>query len=462
MASTKKTTSKSKKASTKANAVKSNKKQTTKQTKKPLKASASKASASKASASKASASKAKITAAKTNKKTIKKIKKTSKAKVEILSYACIKKYYAIHDEKTGEEKIKRMWIVIGKGHKRYRKFNTQAEAISYFRSLKKYAKMKVQSVNSQKFIKTVYTLMEMERKGIKIESIAKKSKTIKSKKPITIDFVETQDYEDEFSQFDQIEESSQEKDFDVDEINKIISENEDQKFIDDPQEEIMQLSLQEKEIVKNEQTILISPVVQEEQKDEDQIELVLEDREKNQPIIEEKVEVVNNLQNDPYALTIEYTMESSFDNNEIETNDLEKMDSKIEENKTDLYSLTRAYEFVTGELDEEEIVDSIIEEENYPSTPTPKLENTLNENKSNEESNKALEVAQLLADNNKNSDEITMTMSTTQLTTVPQDDDEVIGIPSKGKTVLYWSIVILIALILSAATVTAICFAILR
>ena len=52
---------------------------------------------------------------------------------EIFFYSCVRRYYNILDRRTRETETKRMWIVIGDGHKRYRKFETQADAIRYFR-----------------------------------------------------------------------------------------------------------------------------------------------------------------------------------------------------------------------------------------------------------------------------------------------------------------------------------------
>ena len=61
----------------------------------------------------------------------------------------------------------RIWVVLENGRKFYRIFKTQAQGIEYFQPLKTHAEMMVQQAQGNLFIKTVYTKMEMERKGIK-------------------------------------------------------------------------------------------------------------------------------------------------------------------------------------------------------------------------------------------------------------------------------------------------------
>lgn len=149
---------------------------------------------------------------------------------EIQSYSCIRKYYIIKDNKTKEEKHKRMWIVIGDGHKWYRKFETQADAINYFRNLKKYAKMRVQSVKLKDFIKTVYTFMLMQAHGVDVDEIIKLNK---NKKIINND---DKDFEDEFSEFDVVDNDY--NDFDHEKVNKIIAEKEKDVVVVDSTQEL--------------------------------------------------------------------------------------------------------------------------------------------------------------------------------------------------------------------------------
>ena len=147
---------------------------------------------------------------------------------EIFFYSCVRRYYNILDRATKETETKRMWIVIGDGHKRYRKFETQADAIRYFRKLKKFARMRVQSVSSKEFVKMVSTFMLMEERGVNLSSIDE------VETPETNSNVdETQNFEDQYSQYDVVEEEfSDSNDIDHhEEIDKVLSEQEGDSFI---------------------------------------------------------------------------------------------------------------------------------------------------------------------------------------------------------------------------------------
>ena len=146
------------------------------------------------------------------------------------SYSCIWRIYNMIDQKTKESYTKRFWIVIGDGHKRYRKFETLHEAIRYFRALKKFARMRVQSVHSKDFIRTVYTFYEMAWSGIEIEKI----NPIENQnvwKTTKID-VEDDNYEDEFTQYDTKEVDYGE--FNEEEVNRILAESEGDAIVIEP------------------------------------------------------------------------------------------------------------------------------------------------------------------------------------------------------------------------------------
>ena len=143
------------------------------------------------------------------KKEVKKAKTPAKKKSKIKksdfvkNYSCVWRMETFENELTNEKYRKRVWIVIGDGDKKYRKFDSQAEAISYFRSLKKRAEMKVQSISSKRFVRIVYTLFDMQEKGININEIKKnKNKTEPKVNKIINDDI---DFEDEYSKFDTVE-----------------------------------------------------------------------------------------------------------------------------------------------------------------------------------------------------------------------------------------------------------------
>lgn len=141
-------------------------------------------------------------------------------RIEFVGYSCIRRYYKVIESSTGKEKLVRMWIVIGDGHKRYRKFETQAEAINYFRNIQKYAFMRIQSINSTKFTKTIYTIFELKWRGINTNELSKGTTT---KEVIYLD--DDKDYEDQFSQYDEFN-SKEYESFDYSSIDAVIVENE--------------------------------------------------------------------------------------------------------------------------------------------------------------------------------------------------------------------------------------------
>lgn len=139
------------------------------------------------------------------------------------TYFCVWRMYSLIDPVSKKSFIRKFWIVIGKGHKSYRKFETQREAIRYFRNLKKYAKMKIQAINSKQFVKTIYTIFEMIYQGIDTNKIFNQKPTKNSKS------YDESDYIDEYTQLDVLlnnddtNENHQEIEEDID---KIINEKE--------------------------------------------------------------------------------------------------------------------------------------------------------------------------------------------------------------------------------------------
>lgn len=138
------------------------------------------------------------------------------------TYFCVWRMYSLMDPVSKKTFIRKFWIVIGKGHKNYRKFENQRDAIRYFRNLKKYAKMKIQANNSKQFVRTIYTIFEMIYQGIDTNKIfGQSSRSNKSQ--------EETDYVDEYTQLDLLlnnddtGENNQEIEEDID---KIINEKE--------------------------------------------------------------------------------------------------------------------------------------------------------------------------------------------------------------------------------------------
>ena len=196
---------------------------------------------------------------------------------EIFFYSCVRRYYNILDRATKETETKRMWIVIGDGHKRYRKFETQADAIRYFRKLKKFARMRVQSVNSKEFVKMVSTFMLMEERGVNINSVDE-VETPETNSNID----ESQNFEDQYSQYDAVEEEVVDSN-DVnyhEEIDKVLSEQEGDSFIgstseidqnnnsvqvedeDNDDEEVTYVKTEEIPIIYQDTTKTIEPKIQ--------------------------------------------------------------------------------------------------------------------------------------------------------------------------------------------------------
>ncbi len=154
---------------------------------------------------------------KINKKFVKLPKRTN---LEI--YSCVWRMYLVTNPKTKKQTVQKFWIVIGKGHKKYRKFETQVEAIQYFRALKKYARMSVQSVKSKEFIRNVYTFFEMAWRGVELDTIKKSTRKISN----------DEDYVDQFDDVN-IDDDDKIENFDDEEINKIIAENEGGVLVDE-------------------------------------------------------------------------------------------------------------------------------------------------------------------------------------------------------------------------------------
>ena len=165
---------------------------------------------------------------------------------EIFFYSCVRRYYNILDRRTRETETKRMWIVIGDGHKRYRKFETQADAIRYFRKLKKFARMRVQSVNSKEFIKMTSTFMLMEHQGVNIVEPPEVEEEVELNTVIN----ESQNFEDQYSQYEDVseEESEQLQAVDHEEIDKVLAEQDGDSFIGST-EEIEQINQAEVQTV---------------------------------------------------------------------------------------------------------------------------------------------------------------------------------------------------------------------
>ncbi len=260
------------------------------------------------------------TTKKTNKKVLMMDGKPLPKRVKLESYSCIWKIYLVTDPKTKEQHKKRFWIVIGDRHKRYRKFETQAEAIQYFRALKKYAKMRVKSTKTNKFFRTIYTFFEMIWRGASFDEI--KATTTRT----TTQHRDDEDYEDEYSQFDTNE--FDEDDFDEEEINRVlaesekdmilIEEDEDEEYTpvpvkrNHPEEkyvtEILDLSSNDKK-PKNENQKTFELRV-----DEDEKEQVAKIRKEEKPKQKQQIQkpvTENETEIDPYYVTTEVVFESN-------------------------------------------------------------------------------------------------------------------------------------------------------
>lgn len=129
------------------------------------------------------------------------------------TYFCVWRMYSLIDPVNKKSFIRKFWIVIGKGHKSYRKFENQRDAIRYFRNLKKYAKMKIQDINSKQFVRTIYTIFEMIYQGIDTSKIFGQTSTNNKSH-------EEKDYVDEYTQLDVLLNSD-----DADEHNQKIEED---------------------------------------------------------------------------------------------------------------------------------------------------------------------------------------------------------------------------------------------
>lgn len=118
-----------------------------------------------------------------------------KQPINIENYSCISLIFSSVDQENNIQHQVKKWILMNDENKKYKIFNTQNEVVQHFRHLKIYAKMKVQSTNSDEFVKTVYTILEIERKNNKDNELEFKD-----------EFVEGIDFVDEFSKYDIIEE----------------------------------------------------------------------------------------------------------------------------------------------------------------------------------------------------------------------------------------------------------------
>lgn len=142
----------------------------------------------------------------------KKIFDKSKEKIEIDSFLCVSVFFI---SKENEQEQTKMWVLMNDKTKKYKLFASQVDAIKYFRSLKLYAKMKVQSINFEEFTRTVYTFLELERQGIKVD---KKIFEIKD----NLNINEEQEYKDAYSKYDTYDKYRQ---INFKKIKKILSIN---------------------------------------------------------------------------------------------------------------------------------------------------------------------------------------------------------------------------------------------
>lgn len=142
------------------------------------------------------------------------------------NYLCVWRMYLMTNPKTKKQYVKKFWIVIGEEHKHYRKFKTQEEAIQYFRNLKKFAKMKVQSSRTKEFNRTIYTFFEMIFQGLDIVDVESNTKEIKAKIN-NKNYDENEEYEDEYTKYDlYINEDTSDTPIDETHIDKIILDQE--------------------------------------------------------------------------------------------------------------------------------------------------------------------------------------------------------------------------------------------
>ncbi len=321
-------------------------------------------------------------------------------RIKLESYSCIWKMYSFVNPKTKDKYLKKVWIVIGHGHKKYRKFNTQAEAIQYFRQLKKYAKMKIQSVKSKQMIRTVYTFFEMVWRGIDLKDI----RISENKKQKIVVEDEKDDYVDEFMEFDLSDDEELEEDnddFDIDEINKVIAETEgDDVIIEDSEEDY-----------SNNYKQPISEIVYVEDNDIERVD---------------KSNSFDEVEADPYAITEEINY----------IDDINSIDNTVEKHNTSLYELASNDSIV----DESEDFDDI---ENTEYVSIEELPN-------NKES---------FVDTNTNDfdeNNINLTQYNTALTPSSEIEGLLDGKESKKIKFIYWATIVAIALILSAIVVIAI------
>lgn len=325
--------------------------------------------------------------------------------IEIEYYVCLKKYYVKVDPNTNEKNYKKMWIVIGDDHKGYRKFRTQFEAINYFRNLKKYAKMRVQSVSSTgtDFYKTIHTFLLLEFQGVDVDKVLKENKTKSNIKQTTND---SADYEDEFSKFDVIEKDYAK--YDYKKADKIISEH-------------------EKDIVVLDST---------------------------QELNAELLKKINS--------------EINYDIEEIQNNNVDNVDIELEEIDNQTLN-TNQNELSDDDKFEKSLILDLSKKQEIPKNETPEFDNLYDLSQSSMDSNDDIDQPatpivptfskEQLQNNNQN--ENTNDIENEKYEDLELDDElEITNLSkksnSKGKTILYWLVIITISLIAIAIIVLGI------
>lgn len=295
------------------------------------------------------------------------------------NYVCVWRMYLLTNPKTKKQYVKKFWIVMGEGHTQYRKFETQQEAIDYFRNLKKFAKMKVQAARSQEFKRTVFTFFEMIYKGLDVVDVESNTKEIQAAllnhKLLNQELEENKDeYQDEYTKYDlYIDEETNSlpinnNEIDNSEIDKLILEKEgqdtvllDQNEIDQYEEEMKNAGLPSQDSIESykslyetvQREILYSPENDEKNKTKT-YQLLIENDDEEQQSEKWNIDSASTKTYSFATKTYQFINDEIKANNEIDNNQTEN------EAKTKTYSFaTKTYQLDRGKLySEDEMVDN--------------------------------------------------------------------------------------------------------
>lgn len=371
----------------------------------------------------------------------------------LFSYSCIWRIYLLEDPKTKKQYKKKYWIVIGDGHKKYRKFETQYEAIIYFRNLKKYAKMRVQSANSKQIVRYVYTFYEMLWSGVDIEQIKLLATTHQTKT-----FNENEDYHDELSKYENFTDEDLNDAFNEEEINKVLLETENSPVIIIEEED-----KNKKETLDNKftSTFEIIDNTNEYNFDEKLAQTSIfanPENENNQnyynkPIVE-TIETKIVEEKDPYEITeeISFKQEETFEKESINSNENENFSSNDSN-----YDVTEEIVFLDEKLPtpDETITESrslyelAIEDE---PEPTQIIDDNVSKN---EEIDNLLQTIQ---EKNNDEEDIELTQYNTSLNNLSSASINSVLPDGKYRSkskIMFWLLITLICLVLAGIVVIA-------